>query len=300
MQPVTVPPCIMPPPARSSWFFRRFRGIRSPHRASSSNRAISSTLDGAHVADSSSADGAHIAHAVLVALVAVLLAGVGSFPSVVPRRDARKKPVVRLYVFVVDELVVALGGQVEGAGDYAKRGEDQDGPRGGDKVEAGVKVPAVPEAGVVVVEEGHNSHARALHHGAKDQDAGCNLPASSSPLHATANNDDERDESAELDDDGEGDQKANRSPHIAEGWIFDAVRLPREWYASVVQRRTAAMETVGDLSLAIRDIADPSRHGNTRNRHNGTSNGEDEAHAIYESSRHGGDKDSVFLAERCV
>lgn len=57
-------------------------------------------------------------------------------------------------MFVVDELVVALGGQVEGAGDYAKRGEDQDGPRGGDKVEAGVKVPAVPEAGVVVVEEG--------------------------------------------------------------------------------------------------------------------------------------------------
>lgn len=55
-------------------------------------------------------------------------------------------PVVRLYLFVDDELVVALGGEVDGAGDYAERGEDEDGPGGGDEVEAGVEVPAVPEA----------------------------------------------------------------------------------------------------------------------------------------------------------
>jgi hypothetical protein len=33
-----------------------------------------------------------------------------------------------LDVIVRDELVVALSGEVEGTGDYAKRGEDEDGP----------------------------------------------------------------------------------------------------------------------------------------------------------------------------
>jgi hypothetical protein len=67
---------------------------------------------------------------------------------------AWRSPVVRLHVLVIDELVVALGGEVEGAGDDANRGEDKNGPRRSDEVEARVEVPAVPEAGVVVVEEG--------------------------------------------------------------------------------------------------------------------------------------------------
>ena len=52
------------------------------------------------------------------------------------------------------QLVVALRGQVECAGDDAESGEDEDGPGGGDEVEARVEVPAGPEAGVVVEEVG--------------------------------------------------------------------------------------------------------------------------------------------------
>jgi hypothetical protein len=57
-------------------------------------------------------------------------------------------------VLVHDELVVALGGEVEGADNDANRSEDENGPRRSHEVEARVEVPAVPKAGVVVVEEG--------------------------------------------------------------------------------------------------------------------------------------------------
>jgi hypothetical protein len=57
-----------------------------------------------------------------------------------------------LHVFVLNELVVAFGGEVQRGGDDAEGSEDEDGPGGGHEVEACVEVPAVPEAGVVVVE----------------------------------------------------------------------------------------------------------------------------------------------------
>jgi hypothetical protein len=63
-------------------------------------------------------------------------------------------PVVRLDVLVEEELVVALSREVQRAGDDTDRCEDKNGPRGGDEVEARIEVPAVPEAGVVVVQEG--------------------------------------------------------------------------------------------------------------------------------------------------
>lgn len=66
---------------------------------------------------------------------------------------------------------------------------------------------------------------------------------------------------------------------------------------------------------AYRNIADPSGHGDTRNRHDGTCvrqylgqyklirtltcNGEDQAHAVYHSSRHGGDENRLSLIEDC-
>jgi hypothetical protein len=59
-----------------------------------------------------------------------------------------------LVVVVGDELVVALGGQVEGGQPDADGGQDEEGPGEGDEVEARVEVPAVPEAGVVVEEVG--------------------------------------------------------------------------------------------------------------------------------------------------
>jgi hypothetical protein len=52
------------------------------------------------------------------------------------------------------EIVVALGGQIQSAGDDAEGGNDEYRPRGRDEVEAGIELPAVPEAGVVVEEEG--------------------------------------------------------------------------------------------------------------------------------------------------
>lgn len=97
----------------------------------------------------------------------------------------------------------------------------------------------------------HDSHACALDDGAEDEHARCDLPASGSSLHAASYDDDERDEGAELDDDGEGDQEANRPPHIAEGWILEAVCLARERHASVIEGRAAAMKTVGYLTLTI-------------------------------------------------
>ena len=57
------------------------------------NRAVSPALEGADITFPASGETAHIAHTVLVALIAVLLAGIRAFPAVVPRGDARKKPI---------------------------------------------------------------------------------------------------------------------------------------------------------------------------------------------------------------
>jgi hypothetical protein len=59
-----------------------------------------------------------------------------------------------LCLLVGNELVVALGGQIECAGDDAERDEEEYGPRGGEEVEAGVEVPGGGEAGGVVEEVG--------------------------------------------------------------------------------------------------------------------------------------------------
>ena len=55
---------------------------------------------------------------------------------------------------VGNELVVALDGEVEGGSDYAETCEGENGPAGGAERPRDVEMPAVPEAGVVVEEEG--------------------------------------------------------------------------------------------------------------------------------------------------
>jgi hypothetical protein len=62
-------------------------------------------------------------------------------------------PVVWLHV-VYDELVVALGGEVERGSDDADGRQEEDGPGRGNEVEAGVEMPVLPEMGVVVVQVG--------------------------------------------------------------------------------------------------------------------------------------------------
>jgi hypothetical protein len=57
-------------------------------------------------------------------------------------------------VFVENEFVVAFGREVERGSNDADGCEDQNGPGRGGEVEGCVQVPAVPEAGVVVVEVG--------------------------------------------------------------------------------------------------------------------------------------------------
>jgi hypothetical protein len=65
----------------------------------------------------------------------------------------KASPIVLLNVLLVEnQVVVALGRQVQRTGDDAEGGDDEDDPGGGDEVEARVEVPAVPEALVVVVE----------------------------------------------------------------------------------------------------------------------------------------------------
>jgi hypothetical protein len=87
------PFCIMPLLHR----MRRRRCYRTDDHSScisrGRDRVVPGSLNGAHIALSSAADRAHVTHAVLVALVAVLLARIRTLPTVVPRRDARNKPI---------------------------------------------------------------------------------------------------------------------------------------------------------------------------------------------------------------
>lgn len=103
-------------------------------------------------------------------------------------------------------------------------------------MEGGVEGPAGEKAGVVAEEVGllssvtspvnapaqrsvvivfktyHNPHTRALHHAPNAQHTRRNLPARNPSLHASTYDDDKRDERAQLDDDGEGDEEADGAP----------------------------------------------------------------------------------------
>ena len=52
------------------------------------------------------------------------------------------------------ELVVAFDGEVDGGGGDAEGGEGEDGPASGAEGPGDIEMPAGPEAGVVVEEEG--------------------------------------------------------------------------------------------------------------------------------------------------
>ena len=121
----------------------------------------------------------NIAHAILIPLVAILHTLARAFEPVVPSGDARKKPKhplkrflstrqsVRIYmrsgerspivwrtvVLFGNELVVAFDGEVEGGDGDADGSQEEDGPAGGAERPREVKVPALPEAVVVVEEE---------------------------------------------------------------------------------------------------------------------------------------------------
>jgi len=171
------------------------------------------------------------AHGILVSLITVVCAraGIPTLPSVVPGGDARNQPIVLLDIGRVgNELVVALGREVDGGCCDSQRSERQEGPARSAERPREVEVPAIPESLVVVEEEGHNCHASALHGSAESQNTHCNLPSRGSALDAARHDDDERHDCAQLDDDAERDEEAYRPPHVAERGVLGAVAHARK------------------------------------------------------------------------
>jgi hypothetical protein len=62
-----------------------------PHQTPSTHRTITPPLHTPNITFPPARDGTHITHAILIALVAILLARIRSLPSIIPRRDARKE-----------------------------------------------------------------------------------------------------------------------------------------------------------------------------------------------------------------
>lgn len=236
-------------------------------------------------------DADDVTHAILIPLIAVLHSGVWALETVVPSRNARKKPIVwRTVVVFGNEFVVALGRQVKGGSGNANRCQDEDGPAGSAQRPREIEMPAVPEAIVMVKEESHYSHASALDNGTKGQDTDSNLPASGPALDTTRNDDDKSDDGAKLNDNTKGGQEANSAPHVAKGGIFCAVARLGKGNTGACDGRAASVEAIGVFALAVGAVTDPARHRDTCNGHDGAGQGEDEAGGVDCSSRHGGSR----------
>lgn len=125
-------------------------------------------------------------------------------------------------VLVGDKLVVAFRRQIDRGGGNGKTGQNEDGPRGSAQGPRGIQVPALEEPIVVVKEVGllmlaphvliahcagltyHNGHADTLHEAGEEEQSTDNLPSRRPALYAASYYDQERDQSAQFDNDVKG------------------------------------------------------------------------------------------------
>ena len=115
----------------------------------------------------------------------------------------------------------------------------------------------------------HDGHAGALDDGAEREDANGYLPACGATLDSAGDNDDEGDDGAELDDDAERGQETDGPPHVAEGRVLCAVAHLGKGDTGARDGGAATVEAVRVFALAVGAVADPSRHRDTGDGHDG-------------------------------
>ena len=115
----------------------------------------------------------------------------------------------------------------------------------------------------------YNGHGSTLNEGAKRQDAHGDLPSSSPALYAARDDDDKGDNGAQFDDDTKRGEEANGAPHVAERRVLCAVARLGKWNTGTRDGGAASVQAVRVFALAVGAIADPARHRDAGNGHDG-------------------------------